>query len=182
MPKKLDKLLVVDVESTCWEKEPPPGMISEIIEIGITVVNIQSLELEKSQSIIIKPTMSEVSEFCTNLTTITQTDVNKGITYEQACKILRKEFDSKNRPWASYGDYDRYMFENMSKLCLVQYPFGSRHLNIKTLFAMAYGLNKEVGMTKALSILNIKLKGTHHRGVDDSYNIALIFTDMIKKI
>ncbi|NEE10677.1 DNA polymerase III, partial [Streptomyces sp. SID7499] len=27
-------LNVVDVEATCWEGQPPPGQVSEIIEIG----------------------------------------------------------------------------------------------------------------------------------------------------
>ena len=35
MARKLDRILVVDVEATCWEGDPPPGQISEIIEIGL---------------------------------------------------------------------------------------------------------------------------------------------------
>ena len=30
-------------------------------------------------------------------------------------------------------------------------------------------------MKKALNILNLNLKGTHHRGIDDALNIAEIF-------
>ncbi|MFE2626194.1 DNA polymerase III, partial [Streptomyces caelestis] len=33
-------LNVVDVEATCWEGQPPPGQVSEIIEIGLTVVDL----------------------------------------------------------------------------------------------------------------------------------------------
>ena len=34
MARKLDRILVVDIEATCWEGNPPPGQTSEIIEIG----------------------------------------------------------------------------------------------------------------------------------------------------
>lgn len=37
-----DLLNVVDVEATCWEGTPPPGAVSEIIEIGLTVVDLRS--------------------------------------------------------------------------------------------------------------------------------------------
>jgi len=32
-------LNVVDVEATCWQDNPPSGQRSEIIEIGLTVVD-----------------------------------------------------------------------------------------------------------------------------------------------
>ncbi|WP_335338728.1 hypothetical protein [Flavobacterium covae] len=33
MAKLLDKILVVDIEATCWEGKLPEGMISDIIEM-----------------------------------------------------------------------------------------------------------------------------------------------------
>lgn len=44
MSKLLDQILVVDLESTCWEGSPPAGMTSEIIEIGLCVVDVARLE------------------------------------------------------------------------------------------------------------------------------------------
>ena len=40
---KLDQILVVDVESTCWDGPPPEGEESEIIEVGLCMVEVQSL-------------------------------------------------------------------------------------------------------------------------------------------
>jgi inhibitor of KinA sporulation pathway (predicted exonuclease) len=46
--KRLDQILVVDVESTCWAGAPPTGQISEIIEIGVCPVDVAALQrLEK---------------------------------------------------------------------------------------------------------------------------------------
>ena len=35
MARKLDQILVVDVESNCWDGPPPDGQESEMIEIGV---------------------------------------------------------------------------------------------------------------------------------------------------
>ena len=35
MVDKLDKILVIDLEATCWAGDPPPGQDREIIEIRI---------------------------------------------------------------------------------------------------------------------------------------------------
>lgn len=40
MAKLLDKIIVIDVESTCWEGPPPEGQVSEIIGIGVATVDV----------------------------------------------------------------------------------------------------------------------------------------------
>lgn len=39
-----DLLNVIDIEATCWDGQPPPGAVSEIIEIGLTVVDLRAAE------------------------------------------------------------------------------------------------------------------------------------------
>jgi inhibitor of KinA sporulation pathway (predicted exonuclease) len=175
----LDQVLVVDVESTCWEGSPPPGEVSEIIEIGVCPVEVGSGERGERRSILVRPTRSRVSPSCTRLTTLTQADVDGGVSFAEACAVLRKEFRSNNRVWASYGDYDRKMFERQCKAVGVGYPFGPRHLNVKTLFALVHGLPREVGMAEAVRIAGHRLDGTHHRGHDDAYNIAGLLAELL---
>ncbi len=179
MARKLNRLLVIDIESTCWPGDPPPGEESEIIEIGICVVNIATLTREAPQTILVRPQRSSVSSFCSELTTLTQTHVEQGVTLAEACRILRETYHAKNRLWASYGDYDRLQFERNCAAAGIPYPFGSGHLNVKTLFAITYGLRREVGMSKALQLLGLPLEGTHHRGKDDAWNIAGILCDIL---
>ena len=62
----------------------------------------------------------------------------------------------------------------------INYPFGGKHINVKTLFALKYKLNKEVGMAEALKIMKIPLEGKHHCGKDDSYNISKILMEILK--
>ena len=65
MAKLLDKILVIDLESTCWEGPPPLGQVSEIIEVGLVVVDVATLTRGEKRSILVKPVKSQVSEFCT---------------------------------------------------------------------------------------------------------------------
>jgi len=184
MPRTLDpNVLVIDVESTCWEPPEfqPKNEISEIIEIGIAVVNINDLQIKENESIIIRPQKSKVSKFCTKLTTLTQEYVNQGVTFEAAMAILRKNYDSENRTFISWGDYDRKMFERNSRDYGVKYPFGPRHMNLKNSFTLLHGLEREPGLDNALDYLGMKLEGTHHRGVDDARNIANVFIHTLKK-
>jgi inhibitor of KinA sporulation pathway (predicted exonuclease) len=179
MSKKCDIVLVVDLEATCWDGPPPKGEESEIIEIGICPLEVGSGQRLERRSLLIRPERSRVSPFCTQLTTLTQADVDAGISFEEACEILRKEYRSRDRVWASFGDYDRNQVQSQCQSFSVGYPFGSRHLNVKTLFALVHALPHEIGMAEALRHLGHEMDGTHHRGHDDAWNIAGILAELL---
>ena len=94
MAKSLDQILVIDIESTCWEGGfSPPGQVSEIIEIGLCLVDVASLERLERRSIMVRPQMSTVSPFCTELTSITPAMAEAGMTLAEAVDILLDEYD-----------------------------------------------------------------------------------------
>lgn len=171
-------LNVVDVEATCWEGDPPVGQRSEIIEIGIVVLNLETLERTDKRSIMVKPEHSEVSEFCTRLTGITPEEAAAGITFREACDLLRSEYHTDSRPWASWGDYDRKQFQKQA-VGTVRYPFSARHTNAKQVYAEAYQL-KRAGMARALRHAGLPLEGSHHRGADDAWNIAALIGRLVR--
>ena len=177
--KRLDQIIVIDVEATCWDGEPPPDQENEIIEIGVCPLDVVNGNRLKKHSIIVKPERSTVSTFCTKLTSLTQEDVDQGIPFAEACLLLKREFRTKQRVWASYGDYDRCQFEYQCRSRDIPYPFGPTHINIKNLFAIARQLSYEVGMAQALKILDLPLEGVHHRGEDDAWNIAGILLELL---
>jgi len=178
MAKDVSKVLVIDLEATCWDGEIPKDQQNEIIEIGLTVLDVKTGAREK-HGILVKPKRSEVSPFCTQLTTITQEMVDaEGVSFKEAMTFL-KEFKPKERTWASWGDYDRRQFDRECRQKGHSYPFGPGHLNVKTLFALHYKLPREIGMPGALGKLGITLEGTHHRGDDDAYNIAGILAGLL---
>ena len=177
--RRLDRIVVVDVEATCWEGEPPPGEENEIIEIGVCLLDVATAERGERESFIVRPVTSSVGPFCTRLTTLTREEVERGVSLEEACQALRRRFRTHDRVWASYGDYDRRQFERQCRRDSVAYPFGASHINVKTLLAVTRGLPHEIGMSEALELLGIQLEGTHHRGGDDAWNIAAILGRII---
>ena len=175
MAKKLDQIVVVDLEATCWENATPEGMESDIIEIGVCLLDVQTGEITDNRGIMVIPERSTISPFCTQLTTITPELVQReGIPFKEALSILKKDYLSKSRAWASFGAYDLRQFQRQCTALNRGYPFGPSHINVKTLFALKHKLEQEQGMAGALKLLDIELEGTHHRGIDDARNIAKI--------
>lgn len=179
MAKTLNQILVIDLEATCWDYLPPNNEEIEIIEIGICSIDLKSATILDKRSIIVKAVKSEVSTFCTQLTSLTQAQIDNGVSFEEACYILQKEYNSKEKTWASYGDFDRIQFERQCKDREIGYPFGHTHINVKNLFAIMHRLPHEVSMDKALELIHLPLDGRLHRGVDDAYNIAKILFNLL---
>lgn len=183
MAKWRDQIInVLDLEATCWEnKTPPPGEDRDIIEIGICEFNFKTRTIIKPNGFLCMPLYSKVSPFCTQLTTITQEQLNtEGKLFKTQLNTIISEYSPENRIYASYGEFDKHMIaRECGKLGLYN-PFAkSIHLNVKTLFAIKYQLDREVGMEKALKIAKIPLVGTHHRGVDDALNIAELLKEIM---
>lgn len=182
----ITKLLVIDLESTCWDMpfgHTPPDQEQEIIEVGICEVDLLKLKRARKKSILIRPTESCVSDFCTELTTITPELLNdQGVTFEKAIKILKKEYGCKNKPWASWGAWDREMFATQCTRRGIDYPFHTYHINIAAEFAINTGRKRTVGLKKATNCLGLEMEGTHHRGDDDAWNTAGVFIEMQKHI
>lgn len=184
MPRKFDhNVLVIDIESTCWDEGEvqPHNEISEIIEVGLAVVDTKKLEIIENTSILVKPQNSKVSKFCTKLTTLTENDLDNGVSFQKMINILHDDYSSNSRTFISWGDYDRQMFEKNCEFYKVKYPFGPRHLNLKNTFTLLHELDREPGMDTALEYLKMKLDGTYHRGVDDARNIANILINSLKR-
>ncbi|GAA5215623.1 3'-5' exonuclease [Streptomyces thinghirensis] len=171
-------LNVIDLEATCWEGQPPPGAVSEVIEIGLAVVDLDARERVSRHRVLVRPARSRVSAFCTELTGITQAEADRGVSFAQACATLVREHGAGVRPWASWGDYDRRQFVRQCAADGVPHPFGHpperTHTNAKAVFTDAHGLRRRPGMARALELAGLSLEGRHHRGVDDAWNIAAL--------
>jgi inhibitor of KinA sporulation pathway (predicted exonuclease) len=163
---------VVDIEATCWARDDPDRHVSDIIEIGLTTVDLTAGERLAKHKILVKPERSTVSEFCTQLTGLTQEEVDGGVSLAEACDLLATEHKAADRPWASWGDYDRHQFLRQCEATGVAYPFGETHVNAKTVFSRLH--RGRHGMKAALELADLPLEGRHHDGADDSWNVAAL--------
>jgi inhibitor of KinA sporulation pathway (predicted exonuclease) len=179
--KRLDHILVIDLEATCWQGAPPEGQESEIIELGLCVLEVASGRRLENPSLLIRPERSTISDYCTQLTTLTQAEVETGMSLAEACRLLREKYRSRERTWASFGDYDRWQFQKQCQARGIEYPFGRTHINVKNLFALVHNLPKEVPLDDAMALVGFPLEGTHHRGGDDAWNIARLLGQILSR-
>jgi len=175
-----DHLVVIDVEATC--DDPKPLWQSEILEIGVCLLNLKTLEITNPRSILVMPEKTPITDFCTRLTTITPEMVaKKGVTLQEAITILEQEYKLDKRTWASWGDYDRKMLEMDCEAKGIAFHARS-HINMKNVLAVEHGWSKEKGLANALEQFKMSLEGTHHRGVDDAWNAARIYQRHLMKV
>ena len=179
MPKILDKIIVIDLEATCWEGDPPPGQESEIIEIGLCILDVATGERSAPRAILVKPQRSTLNQYCTKLTTLTPEMLADGLSFPDACSLLQDDYHSRQRTWASYGDYDRLQVMKQCETWGVPYPFGRSHINVKNLLALQFDLNREVNLQKGTGLVGLPFEGTIHRGIDDAWNIAAVLSRML---
>jgi len=173
--------IILDLEATCWEsKSKGPN---EIIEIGAVCVNEKKEILGEFVSFV-KPTVHPVlSEFCTQLTSIQQVDVDSAPFFSEAVNAFQNwylQYDSEYL-LCSWGFYDKAQFE---KDCIrhgVDTDWLRHHISLKHQYPEIKKLNKSIGMKGALGIEGIELTGTHHRGIDDARNITKIFLKHFEK-
>jgi inhibitor of KinA sporulation pathway (predicted exonuclease) len=171
-------LLIIDLEATCWEKSSTHKNENEIIEIGAVVVDGEYNMLGEIQRLV-RPVRNPIlSDFCTELTSITQSEVDSAEPFPRALDSFRREVEElvgmelSQVTYGSWGDYDRKQFLEDCKYHGIPYPFGP-HRNLKREFAERKGI-KPATLKGALRILEIPFEGTHHRGLDDARNIARI--------
>lgn len=174
MELQLDQMLIVDLEATCWLGPPPAGQRNEIIEIGVTTLDLTTFEPQRRETVIVRPLCSEISPFCTELTGITPEMAASGISFAEACDWLRREFAAETRMWSSWGSYD---FKTMIAQCAadgVPYPFSPHHANLKRVYGRLTHQKQGMGLRAALEQLQLEFDGSPHRGIDDAYNTARI--------
>ena len=174
MPLDFSKIIVIDLEATCWSGKKPKGSHHDVIEFGVAVLEVASGAILANDGILVRPTSSSVSPFCTELTTITPEMVETAPNFTAACQSLQERYDTRQHPWASFGAYDYNQLQRQCSREEVAFPLSAQHLNVKALFALRHKLTRPVGMAQALKELGLPLEGTHHRGIDDARNIAHI--------
>jgi len=186
----LSVINVVDVEATCWDGSGrPEGQTSEIIEIGVCTFDVRAKTRGRKRALLVTPEHSEVSDFCTALTGHTQERLEEeGVALADACDLLREQYKSDRRPWASWGDYDRDLFRrqcswpNGPRFRVPTYPFGHWHMNLRLLFSLGAKLDHEATLREALELKGYQFEGRQHNGADDAWNIARLLKDVLKDL
>ena len=176
---KINRLIVVDLECTCWD-EPGKQDDMEIIEIGICMFHSTTGIIDQKQSVIVRPQNMDISEYCTKLTGLTEARIRKeGAPLNEALNRLRKEYPFKSCGWGSWGYFDNGQIVKECAKKNIPYPFNRTHMNLKYLYGMIRRQKRGVGVTRALAQLGMQFEGRHHCGGDDAYNTARILRHIL---
>ena len=179
---------VLDFEATCWDGSKE----HEIIEFPSVLwrwSKKKELEFVDEIQIFVKPSHNPiVSEFCHNLTGITQEQVDNGIALKEALKqhhhwLCENVLDSGTVVFVTCGDWDLMtMLPKDLSANNLSYPSPvyRKYLNVKRAFSNITQTKKSLGMLKMLKALNLELEGRHHSGIDDCRNISKIFLKLVQ--
>jgi len=153
----------------------------EIIEIGAVRVDATKLNIVDEFNTFVQPVSEhELSEFCRNLTSIRQEDVDGAPTFPDALRIFLDWVGKEETILCSWGSYDRNQIEVDCRRHSIEPPMVLENsLNLKQQFAVRQNGRKH-GVKRALRILDIPFEGKHHRGIDDARNIAKILIKMLQ--
>ena len=195
-----DYLLVLDFEATCDQRGRQPRP-QEIIEWPTLLLNVATGQVEEDEFhyYILPDLRPQLSDFCTQLTGITQSMVDhpaislKEVMYRHErwlaehnlVPLYNRDGDDTNKKTFLYltcGDWDlKTALPHQLAHHGTHVPRHFRHwINVKKSFQEQYQTQKAKGMTGMLAKLNLQLEGRHHSGIDDCRNIARICQVMIQ--
>jgi ERI1 exoribonuclease 3 len=189
-----DKILVIDFEATCSDLGKPNPQ--EIIEFPCVMINVKNKTIEDIFHYYVKPFFHpHLSLFCTELTGITQSTVDKAHDFQMVYNLFLEWLKSHNLSsdnpsqknnsfiFMSCGEWDfKTAIRKNCELYDIHLPHCFNNwINVKQAFYDLTG-TKAGGMTNLLNKCNLKLKGKHHSGVDDSKNIARCAIHMLKNL
>ncbi|XP_060072524.1 3'-5' exoribonuclease 1-like [Ylistrum balloti] len=181
-----DYLLIIDFEATC--EADTPGYPHEIIEFPIVLINVHQNTVVDEFHSFCKPVLNpQLSEFCTELTGITQANVDAAdefpAVFQKVEEWMREKHLGEGNKFAvvTDGPWDMSRF-----LCLqcqhCDHPFprwAKKWINIKKTYGSFYKCQRKK-LEDMLIYLGMKFEGKQHCGRDDSRNIARIAIRLIE--
>ncbi|CRK97216.1 CLUMA_CG010613, isoform A [Clunio marinus] len=194
-------LIVVDFEATCFEK-PHSRKIQEIIEFPAVLFNLESGLVEAEFHKYLKPVEDPVlSDYCTNLTGITQETVDEGSSLADVLEDfkvwLKKVLKEKNLilpktkksnlegncalvTWGNW-DFNIQLKYECNRKKIRRPPFFNQWIDLKEIYSEKGTFKDSFSFADALAQSGITFVGRPHNGLDDARNTAMLAYKMHKE-
>lgn len=204
------KYIIFDLEATCSDTDNKFEM--ETIEIGgivfaekypksleyiwdseeelqfitktLSPIMPEELEIIGKLDEFVKPVINPIlTDFCKNLTHITQEQVDSAKIFPSAIEELTVMLDSEfgeDYRLCSWGFYDRKQLTHDCNYHHLSTDWLKKHISIKHQYGKIKGI-KPCGIKKALNRENERFTGIHHRADSDALNISKIFLKYFDK-
>uniref|UniRef100_A0A672YIP9 ERI1 exoribonuclease 2 n=1 Tax=Sphaeramia orbicularis TaxID=375764 RepID=A0A672YIP9_9TELE len=196
-------LIVIDFESTCWREKNNYGQ--EIIEFPAVLLNTSTGEVESEFHTYVQPQEHPIlSEFCTELTGITQVQVEAGIPLRICLSRFSRWLQNlQHQMGVVFPSMQQRSSEALpsQKLCTfltwsdwdlgvcLQYECKRKQIHkpdvlnswidLRSTYRLFYN-RKPKGLNGALQDLGIQFEGREHSGLDDARNTAQLAARMMR--
>ncbi|MFH1226806.1 MAG: 3'-5' exonuclease [Planctomycetota bacterium] len=163
-------LIFFDLEATCWKNNRArQSAESEIIEIGAIKEDGQTFRS------FVRPVINPVlTGFCTELTGITQADVDGADDFGVAGRKFMW-FCGQGK-LVSWGAYDSRQLRKDCGRHKIKWQFD--HLNLKNEYSKLMGVTTD--LLKATRHAELEFAGAHHRALDDAKAVFNIYRYVLK--
>lgn len=176
-----DRILFVDVEMTCWDGPPPLGESPEIIEFGLAEVDVSTLEVTRSVSLLVRPARSRVSAYCEALTGISEKSLRaKGRPLREVVATMRKNWGTGSKAWMAWGS-DRRAVDRDCAAVDVDTPFSASFHDLGLQFGLMLGSSGGIGLEDAIGLLGVERHGNAHSGEGDAVTTAIAWIAMARE-
>lgn len=171
--------LVIDLEATCARDETVPKKEMEVIEIGAVAVDTALRPFDEFQAFAHPVRHPELTDFCRELTTIRQRDVDVA---DPLPDVARQFGDWAQQTgatlWASWGMFDRILFDRNFRYHGVASPLPDTHVNVRECFEATVAPGP-VDFDTAMTKTGLAFEGQPHRGIDDARNVARLLPTIV---
>jgi len=166
--------IICDLEATCWAEERRPERM-EIIEIGAVKLASPAGPVLGEFDAFVRPVLEPtLSDFCRELTGITQADVDGAEPFPAVLARLVAWMGEPPLRFCSWGQYDVNQLGLDCTRHAIPFPIQfADHVNLKNVWATWKGV-KPRGLARALKLMGMEMQGHHRRGIDDARNSARI--------
>ncbi|KAK2918683.1 ERI1 exoribonuclease 2 [Channa argus] len=196
-------LIVIDFESTCWREKN--NYSQEIIEFPAVLLNTSTGEIESEFHTYVQPQEHPIlSSFCSELTGITQMQVEAGIPLQMCLSRFNRWLQNLQLELGVVFPRRQQIYTAPSpsqRLCTfltwsdwdlgvcLQYECKRKQLHkpevlnswidLRSTYRLFYN-RKPKGLNGALQDLGIQFSGREHSGLDDSRNTAKLAARMMR--
>ena len=158
-----------------------------IIQIGACVGNISTGQILDKLTVFVNPN-EHLNPAITELTKITQQDVDHGLSLEEAYGKLKRMHENYGSfinaiTWGG-GDSQELLEQIKNENSHFEgWCFGRRWIDTKTLFVswrFANGQPIQGGLARSMLKVGLKFEGQKHNALDDSINTFKMYVAMLK--
>lgn len=165
-------ILAIDLEATCDATQLPISE-REIIEIGAVVIKTDGYRKMGEFQSFVRPVKTEkLTDYCRNLTSIHQADVDAAPLFPIVLQSLQRFLTPyPDLMFCAWGDYDYRQFTRDCASYEVECPF-EQQIDISKSFRRFMKLERRPSLKDAARLMELDFEGTQHRAIDDARCLA----------